>query len=102
MELDLSGDLSELKKKVFIIKEGVTYRIRIDFYVQREIVHGLKYVQKTSRMGVPGINYVYYLWFVEFIYLTSYCLLLKNLFNIMLHYYYHHEDFLELVLIQLS
>lgn len=54
MELDLSGDLSDLKKKVFVIKEGVTYRIRIDFFVQREIVHGLKYVQKTSRMGVTG------------------------------------------------
>lgn len=54
MELDLSGDLSKLKKQVFIIKEGVQYKIRIDFIVQREIVHGLKYVQKTYRMGVPG------------------------------------------------
>lgn len=40
--------------KVFVIKEGVQYKIRIDFVVQREIVHGLKYVQKTYRMGVPG------------------------------------------------
>lgn len=40
--------------KVFTIKEGVQYKIRIDFIVQREIVHGLKYVQKTYRMGVPG------------------------------------------------
>jgi len=55
MVLDLSGDVSNLKKQVFAIKEGVTYRIRIDFFVQREIVHGLKYVQKTSRMGVTGI-----------------------------------------------
>lgn len=55
MELDLSGDLSELKKKVFTIKEGVSYKIRIDFYVQREIVHGLKYIQKTSRLGVTGM-----------------------------------------------
>lgn len=53
MELDLSGDLSQLKKQVFTIKEGVSYKIRIDFLVQREIVHGLKYVQKTYRMGVP-------------------------------------------------
>lgn len=53
-ELDLSGDLTNLKKQVFIIKEGVTYKIRIDFFVQREIVQGLKYVQKTSRMGVSG------------------------------------------------
>lgn len=40
--------------QVFTIKEGVQYKIRIDFIVQREIVHGLKYVQKTHRMGVPG------------------------------------------------
>lgn len=53
MELDLTGDLTKLKKQVFTIKEGVQYKIRIDFLVQREIVHGLKYVQKTYRV-VPG------------------------------------------------
>lgn len=57
MELDLTGDLSQLKKQTFVIKEGVSYRIRIDFIVQREIVHGLKYVQKTYRLGVPGTTY---------------------------------------------
>lgn len=51
--LELDGDLSKLKKHVFTIKEGVQYKIRIEFYVQREIVHGLKYVQKTSRLGMP-------------------------------------------------
>lgn len=56
MELDLTGDLSELKKQVFTIKEGVQYRIRIDFIVQREIVHGLRYIQKTYRLGAPGKN----------------------------------------------
>lgn len=54
MELDLTGDLTKLKKQVFTIKEGVHYKIRIDFLVQREIVHGLKYIQKTYRLGVPG------------------------------------------------
>ncbi|KAF4528014.1 hypothetical protein B566_EDAN002197 [Ephemera danica] len=67
VELDLTGDISQLKKQAssggrlqldhfcltFTIKEGVSYRIRIDFVVQREIVHGLKYVQKTFRLGVP-------------------------------------------------
>ncbi|XP_043476172.1 rho GDP-dissociation inhibitor 2 isoform X2 [Leptopilina heterotoma] len=53
MELDLTGDLTKLKKQTFVIKEGVSYKIRIDFIVQREIVHGLKYVQKTYRLGVP-------------------------------------------------
>jgi Rho GDP-dissociation inhibitor len=54
ISLDLSGDLSQLKKETFVIKEGVSYRIRIEFIVQREIVHGLKYVQKTNKMGIPG------------------------------------------------
>jgi Rho GDP-dissociation inhibitor len=49
----LDGDLSKLKKQSFSIKEGIQYRIRIEFYVQREIVHGLKFVQKTYRLGVP-------------------------------------------------
>lgn len=53
MELDLTSDLSQIKKQVFVIKEGVQYKVRIDFIVQREIVHGLKYVQKTYRLGVP-------------------------------------------------
>jgi len=51
-ELDLTGDLSKLKEQKFRIKEGIPYKIRIDFLVQREIVHGLKYVQKTSRKGI--------------------------------------------------
>jgi Rho GDP-dissociation inhibitor len=53
-ELDLTGDLKTLKEQKFKIKEGVPYKIRIDFIVQREIVHGLKYIQKTSRKGITG------------------------------------------------
>lgn len=53
--LDLSGDISQLKQTVFTIKEGVQYRIRIEFFVQHEIVTGLKYVQKTYRKGIQGI-----------------------------------------------
>lgn len=60
VSLDLSGDLTRLKKETFIIKEGVSYKIRIEFFVQREIVHGLKYVQNTYRLGVPG-KYLPYL-----------------------------------------
>lgn len=52
MVLELDGDLTQLKKQTFAIKEGIQYKIRIEFYVQREIVHGMKYVQKTSRLGV--------------------------------------------------
>ncbi|XP_030745376.1 rho GDP-dissociation inhibitor 2 [Sitophilus oryzae] len=52
ISLDLTGDLAVLKKQTFVIKEGVSYKIRIEFIVQREIVHGLKYVQKTSKLGI--------------------------------------------------
>lgn len=53
--LDLSTDLKNLKKKTFTVKEGINYQIRIDFYVQREIVTGLKYVQKITRLGAQGM-----------------------------------------------
>ncbi|KAK7084417.1 hypothetical protein SK128_007428 [Halocaridina rubra] len=52
MELDLTGDLDKLKDEAFTIKEGISYRIRIDFHVQREIVTGLKYIQRTFRKGI--------------------------------------------------
>jgi len=52
MEIDLTCDLKEIAKKKFVLKEGVKFKVRIDFIVQREIVTGLKYVQKTSRLGV--------------------------------------------------
>jgi len=51
--LDLSpGNLENVKRKVFTIKEGIHYRIRIDFYIQREIVTGLKYQQKIYKHGI--------------------------------------------------
>lgn len=50
--LDLTGDVSELKKKQLVLKEGVEYRIKICFKVNREIVSGLKYCQQTYRKGV--------------------------------------------------
>ena len=51
--IDLTEDLKTIKTQKFVLKEGVKFRIRIDFIVQREIVHGLKYVQKTYKMSVP-------------------------------------------------
>ncbi|KAG9350381.1 hypothetical protein JZ751_026740 [Albula glossodonta] len=52
LTLDLQGDLEAFKKQSFVLKEGVEYRIKISFKVNREIVSGLKYVQQTSRKGV--------------------------------------------------
>jgi len=34
------------------IKEGCVYKISFEFYVQREIVSGLKYLHKVSRLGI--------------------------------------------------
>lgn len=75
MVIDLqNSSLEEIKQTTFTIKEGIKYRIRITFYVQREIVTGkadgsllinrltnlmsvllrtgLKYVQKIIRKGI--------------------------------------------------
>nr|ACO10329.1 Rho GDP-dissociation inhibitor 2 [Caligus rogercresseyi] len=51
--LNLTQGLDAIKSTTFVIKEGIDYCIRIDFMVQRDIVTGLKYVQKTSRKGFP-------------------------------------------------
>lgn len=50
--LDLTGDLAKLKKSPIVIKEGCNYKIQIFFYVQREIVAGLKYNQRSFRAGI--------------------------------------------------
>lgn len=45
-----------MKKKVYTIKDGIEYRIKIDFYVQREIVTGLKFQQKIYRHGMKVLK----------------------------------------------
>lgn len=52
LTLDLQGDLEEFKKQSFVLKEGVEYRVKISFKVNREIVSGLKFTQQTFRKGV--------------------------------------------------
>ncbi|XP_010872346.1 rho GDP-dissociation inhibitor 1 isoform X1 [Esox lucius] len=52
LTLDLQGDLESFKKQSFVLKEGVEYRIKISFKVNKEIVSGLKYAQQTYRKGV--------------------------------------------------
>ncbi|XP_012308145.2 rho GDP-dissociation inhibitor 1 isoform X1 [Aotus nancymaae] len=47
-----TGDLESFKKQSFVLKEGVEYRIKISFRVNREIVSGMKYIQHTYRKGV--------------------------------------------------
>ncbi|XP_026208061.1 rho GDP-dissociation inhibitor 1 [Anabas testudineus] len=50
--LDLKGDLENFKKKPFVLKEGVDYKIKIKFKVNRDIVSGLKYFHNSFRKGV--------------------------------------------------
>ncbi|XP_068435656.1 rho GDP-dissociation inhibitor 1 [Clinocottus analis] len=50
--LDLKGDLENLRKNPFVLKEGVEYRIKINFKVNKDIVSGLKYTQQTFRKGI--------------------------------------------------
>lgn len=56
MTIDLSKDLETVKKQAIVIKDGIQYRLRISFFVQREIVTGLKFVQKISRHGVKVVK----------------------------------------------
>ncbi|XP_034567111.1 rho GDP-dissociation inhibitor 3 [Notolabrus celidotus] len=52
LTMDLTGNLNALKEKTLVLKEGVTYRLKIDFKVNREIVSGLRYHHVTSRKGL--------------------------------------------------
>ncbi|XP_028671230.1 rho GDP-dissociation inhibitor 2-like [Erpetoichthys calabaricus] len=50
--MDLTGDLEALKKETFVLMEGVEYRVKIHFKVNKEIVSGLKYEHHTYRKGL--------------------------------------------------
>jgi Rho GDP-dissociation inhibitor len=49
MTIELSGDITNLKSKPIILKEGSRYKVKIYYYVQREIVSGLKYIMASYR-----------------------------------------------------
>ncbi|XP_015800938.1 rho GDP-dissociation inhibitor 3 [Nothobranchius furzeri] len=50
--MDLTGDLSALEEKSFTLQEGVKYRLKVYFKVNREIVSGLRYRHVAYRKGV--------------------------------------------------
>ncbi|XP_061701006.1 rho GDP-dissociation inhibitor 1-like isoform X2 [Syngnathoides biaculeatus] len=50
--LDLTGNLDNFKSNPFVLKEGVEYKIKINFKVNKEIVSGLKYIQQSFRKGI--------------------------------------------------
>ncbi|XP_056393029.1 rho GDP-dissociation inhibitor 2-like isoform X2 [Hyla sarda] len=50
--MDLTGNVAALKEKTFVMKEGLCYKIKITFKVNKEIVSGLRYIQHTFRTGI--------------------------------------------------
>ncbi|KAF9926883.1 hypothetical protein BGZ65_007071 [Modicella reniformis] len=52
--LDLTQSVEALKQHSFTIKEGIEYRIKVQFKVQQELVSGLKYVHVVKRKGLKG------------------------------------------------
>ncbi|XP_054036554.1 rho GDP-dissociation inhibitor 3 [Dryobates pubescens] len=51
--MDLTGDLEVLQGQAFVLKEGVDYRVKVSFRVNREIVCGLRCLHLTYRRGRP-------------------------------------------------
>ncbi|XP_019719978.1 rho GDP-dissociation inhibitor 3 isoform X2 [Hippocampus comes] len=50
--INLTGDVHSPKEKTFTLKEGVKYRLKIHFKVNKEIVAGLKYHHVSFRKGL--------------------------------------------------
>ncbi|KAF9166690.1 hypothetical protein DFQ27_009151 [Actinomortierella ambigua] len=50
--LDLTQSDDLIKKHPFTIKEGVEYRLRVEFHVRNSIVSGLKYLHVVKRKGM--------------------------------------------------
>ncbi|XP_048088720.1 rho GDP-dissociation inhibitor 1 [Alosa alosa] len=54
LTLDLQGDLDVIKKQAFILKEGVEYRIKISFKVNKDVVSELKGYRGFRRSPPTG------------------------------------------------
>lgn len=52
IDLSAPGALEALKDKPFTIKEGSTFRIKVVFQVQHDVLSGLKYLQVVKRKGI--------------------------------------------------
>lgn len=52
MEMDLTGDLSKLKKSPISMQEGTEYSLKLEFKCPGEIVPGLRFTTKIYRKGM--------------------------------------------------
>lgn len=68
--LPLKSFLPATEEFTLSLKEGCHYKIQLEFYVQREIVTGLKYLHKVSRLGVGGK--LVYKWFINVFKILNY------------------------------
>lgn len=52
--LDTEENLAKLKDKnnIITIKEGVTYRLKVKFKVQHDVISGLKYLHSVKKLGI--------------------------------------------------
>jgi Rho GDP-dissociation inhibitor len=48
------GNLENFKDSVVKLKEGCSYRVKLEFYVQRDIISGLKFVQSAYKGPIRG------------------------------------------------
>ncbi|CAG8498541.1 8614_t:CDS:2 [Ambispora leptoticha] len=52
LDLSTPDALEKVKDQPFVIKEGVSYRMKVKFRVQHDVVAGLKYLQVIKRKGI--------------------------------------------------
>ncbi|CEL03192.1 immunoglobulin E-set [Aspergillus pseudodeflectus] len=52
IDVSAPGAAENLKNKPFTIKEGATFRIKVQFEVHHDVLSGLKYLQVVKRRGI--------------------------------------------------
>jgi Rho GDP-dissociation inhibitor len=52
IDVSAPGAVETLKNKPFTIKEGATFRIKVQFEVHHDVLSGLKYLQVVKRKGI--------------------------------------------------
>lgn len=52
VDLSTADAIEKLKTTTIVIKEGCTYRLKIKFKVQNDVISGLKYLQVVKRKGI--------------------------------------------------
>jgi len=55
------SNLDKIKDQVIVLKEGSNYRIKLEFYVQRDIISGLRFVQSSYKGPIRTDKSVYML-----------------------------------------